>query len=259
MRQLKRIVKFIATGTLLIIGVNAKADSLPPKPSILDRSQQLLVVVTNSWDNQQAILQPFYRRSSKESWQPYGDSWPVVVGKNGLGWGNNLKSYAGSNDPIKKEGDGKAPAGAFQIGPAFGFEPIDKEVKFKYIAITPSIICVDDPKSRYYGRIINTDQVDKKDWDSAENMVDETVYYKRGLVVNYNIHGEFPGGGSCIFIHIHPTLENGTAGCTAMVEDNLAKIWSWLNPQNNPVLVQFPKEQYQKLQKSWGLPDLPKT
>jgi len=34
------------------------------------------------------------------------------------------------------------------------------------------------------------------------------------------------------------------------------KIINWLRPNLNPVLVQLPHKQYEKLKKSWHLPDL---
>ncbi len=65
------------------------------------------------------------------------------------------------------------------------------------------------------------------------------------------------GAGSCIFIHIHGVSDDkGTAGCTAMQANYIPRLWTWLNPEAKPVLVQLPKDQYLKLQKQWNLPEI---
>ncbi len=260
MKGLPKPVKAFSLVCLTLgIVAAANANALPPKPILLNKSKQLIVVVTDSWDNFQGQLQLYERNSTKQPWHATGKSWPIVVGKNGLAWADNLKTYAGSEEPMKKEGDNKAPAGAFKINLAFGFSPSsDSPFNFPYLAITPSIICVDDVKSKYYGKIIDTSEV-TKDWNSAE-LMSEIPVYKKGFVVDYNTDGKMLGAGSCIFIHIKgETTAAGTAGCTAMEFSYLSNLWDWINHKANPVLVQLPKDQYLKLKSSWGLPPLPKT
>ncbi len=135
-----------------------------------------------------------------------------MLGKKDSAWADNLKTYAGPEEPVKKEGDKKAPAGAFKINLAFGFSPSsDSPFNFPYLAITPSIICVDDVKSQHYGKIVDTSEV-TKDWNSAE-LMSEIPAYKKGFVVDYNTDGKMLGAGSCIFIHIKgEPNSNGTAG-----------------------------------------------
>ncbi len=199
-------------------------------------------------------MQLFMRFNSKQKWQAVSNAWPVVVGRNGLAWGNNFKSYATAEMPIKREGDGKAIAGAFRLNSAFGFSATSNNIyKYPYIKITPSLVCVDDPESHYYGRIIDSANITDKDWKSAEMMA-EVPFYRKGLIVDYNSHGQMSSSGSCIFMHIKNANAPGTAGCTAMKLPYLTKALEWINPSANPVLVQLPQEQYLKLQASWGLP-----
>jgi zinc D-Ala-D-Ala dipeptidase len=258
MKGLPKIKMTILSGLLFAgTGSALAASSLPPKPGILNNSMQLVVVVTDSWDNFKGNMQTFQRSSPNESWQATGPAWPIVVGQSGLAWENNLKSYAGT-DPVKHEGDKKAPAGAFRLGPAFGFAPsADSNLKLSYIPVTSTTLCVDDPKSRYYGQIIDSAKVPAKDWNSAEVMHDHPQAYNQGMVVDYNTDGKMIGAGSCIFVHIHGDNDaTGTVGCTAMKVDYLSKLLNWLDPKANPVLVQFPKDQYQKIQKDWNLPEI---
>jgi hypothetical protein len=62
------------------------------------------------------------------------------------------------------------------------------------------------------------------------------------------------GEGSCIFLHIWRSPEKGTAGCTAMAEEDLLAVLLWLKNEKNPLLAQLPRAEYEKLWKVWGLP-----
>ena len=91
----------------------------------LASSLQLIVVTTADWDAVEGALQRYGRREPGGPWKPVGGPVVVVVGKNGLGWDARLvqtggPGMRGPQDPVKKEGDGKSPAGVFGFGTAFG-------------------------------------------------------------------------------------------------------------------------------------------
>lgn len=224
-----------------------------PEPYILKDSTQLVVVTTKGWNSPTGIMQRYIRKSPSDAWKRVGGASKVVVGKNGLGWSgewNELK-LAG---PYKKEHDQKAPAGVFELGPAFGFAPKSKtKTKLYYLPIISTTICVDDPNSHFYGRIIDAAKVSKKDWKSGEKMRN-FQQYQMGVVVGYNMGERIPGIGSCIFLHVLEPTKEATVGCTAMPKKHMASLIVWLDPNKNPVLVQMPKAQYHKLQPKWGLP-----
>jgi len=237
------------------LGTNALAHELP-KPSLLEISKQLIVVTTPSWDASRGQLQPFARDNIHSPWHAVASPWDVVVGKTGLAWAADLRSYPLSG-PIKKEGDNKSPAGAFSLDSVFGFAPIaDETIKLPYIPVTDDTVCVDDFRSQYYGRIIDSAKVTKIDWSSAEQMSQYPVQYQEGIVVGYNTDGRIPKGGSCIFLHVRSPNSMGTAGCTAMAQNHVKTLSRWLTPSYHPVLVQLPVRQYQQLQKKWNLPSL---
>src|SRR5437660_167118 len=82
--------------------------------SPLASSTQVVVVTTSDWNAAEGTLQRFERAGPEKKWRAVGEAFPVVVGKNGLGWGSGVMStdkVRAASDPIKKEGDGKAPAG----------------------------------------------------------------------------------------------------------------------------------------------------
>jgi len=221
------------------------------------------VVATPDWNTVEGHLQRFERASVHAKWHSVGAPIAIVVGRNGLGWGVGVASdgpeVRAKSDPVKKEGDIRSPAGVFALGTAFGYaaQPLDG-LKLPYLQLTPTIECVDDPKSSHYNRIVNRADV-TPDWKSSEHMRDAGEAYVWGVVVDHNatVPGAsqpVPGSGSCVFLHIWSGDGRGTTGCTAMAEPNLETLMKWLDPARKPLLVQLPQPVYARLQKAWKLP-----
>ncbi|MET0625641.1 MAG: L,D-transpeptidase family protein, partial [Pyrinomonadaceae bacterium] len=178
------------------------------------------------------------------------------VGRTGLAWGVGLVDTVGAVGPRKREGDGKAPAGVFKLGPAFGFadaRAASARLRLPYKPLTPSTECVDDPASRRYNLVVERGASGPADWNSSEHMR-EVEGYRWGLVVAHNAAPPAPGRGSCIFLHIWAGPEKGTAGCTAMEQSNLEALLGWLDPSKRPLLVQLPDGEYARLRGAWHLP-----
>jgi len=240
----------------MILGFNTLCISAEI-PEILNHSKQLIVVRSPGWNTLQGSLQRYQRIGLSNQWQPIGKTIPVVIGKNGMGWGINF-SAPNSGGPIKIEGDGKSPAGIFSIDRAFGFSnQTEKNIKLNYLPITNTTFCVDDQKSKYYNQVIDDiSKITQPDWHSGEQM--STVpHYKWGAIVQYNMNHPETGRGSCIFMHIWTNAETGTAGCIAMEEPNVKQVLAWLDPMQKPVIALLPETEYQKLQKKWDLPTTP--
>jgi len=212
----------------------------------IKESRQLLVVTAKSWKSQTGILQRYKKRSKK--WYKVGKTINVHLGRNGLGWGRGLHTIPKNAKIVKKEGDGKAPAGIFELKYAFGYDFID--VKYPYIVYDTFDHCVDDINSVLYNKIIDSQKVKKEySYNSKEKMKLRTNYYKYGIVVNHNHINEknaIKGAGSCIFMHIKNTT---TAGCTVMKEKDLIRIIKWLDRKKQPLLVQGTKEMLQSFNK----------
>jgi D-alanyl-D-alanine dipeptidase len=218
-------------------------------------STQLIVVTTADWDAVDGKLQRFERPSEEADWRPLGASIPVVVGKKGTGWGIGLAGLPphDSGDPIKKEGDRKSPAGIFELGTAFGFASKQStQWKVPYLALTPSVECVDDSHSRSYNRIVDRSTL-TPDWSSSERMLSVGEYYRWGIEIEQN-PGAKPQAGSCVFLHIWGGEGGGTEGCTAMAKPNIESILEWLQPASKPLLVQMPLPQYRQVEKALHLP-----
>jgi D-alanyl-D-alanine dipeptidase len=55
-------------------------------------------------------------------------------------------------------------------------------------------------------------------------------------------------------MHIWRGPGQPTVGCTAMAQENLESLISWLNPRSTPLLVQLPITEYQRLRQGWHWP-----
>lgn len=196
-------------------------------------TKQLLVVTAENWSNPTGSLQRYER--DEHIWKKVGKPINIILGRNGLGWGIGLHEVPKDAQIIKKEGDGKAPAGIFKLNQAFGYAPFN--INYPYEVYKETDHCVDDVNSKFYNKIVDSTKV-TVDYESFEHMKFSKDYYKYGIVVNHNHvdeEGAKKGAGSCIFIHIK---DIPTAGCTVMSEREIQEVLRWLDPKAEPLLVQ---------------------
>jgi len=208
------------------------------KINIPTTTSQLIKVSTKDWNTKEGKLQR-YEKDKKGEWIKVGKTIDIVLGRNGLGWGLGLHTIPKDAKYIKKEGDGKAPAGLFALGNGFGYQ--DFKINFPYAKYSRTDHCVDDSKSEFYNTIINSKEV-KKDYKSFEYMKLRNNLYKYGITVQHNPNN-IPLAGSCIFMHIKNNKGTGTAGCTSMSQSAIVKILKWLDIKKKPLLLQLPKEE----------------
>src|SRR4051794_6063634 len=232
------------------------SSALTGAPDPLADSRQCLVVLAENWSAPTGLLRAFERPTAGGDWKMRGKSTPVVLGKKGLAWGIGLVP-PDRDGPQKKEGDNKVPAGVFRLGPAFGYAPAEgaRWIRLKYVPLTEQTEGVDDPHSRYYNQLVQRSQVARVDWRSSEQMRRKDDLYKGGLFVDHN-PSAIPGAGSCIFIHIWRNASSPPVGCTAMPEPDLIDLLKWLDPAAHPLLVQFPRDEYSRLQPILSLPPI---
>ncbi len=225
-------------------------------PTAVTLARQMLVVTTAQWSAVGGRLQRFERAETSQVWKPIGIEIPIVVGRSGLAWGRGLHGKAPDPGPVKREGDGTAPAGVFRLRSAFGYASAAAAtfVKLPYTQATTAIECVDDVDSTHYNRLVDRSRTTTMDWKSSEQMLRTDEQYRWGIVVDHNANTPVPGSGSCIFLHIWLGPSTGTSGCTAMEPARIEELLSWLDPAASPVLVQLPEPEFLKLRERWGLP-----
>ena len=233
-----------------ILGALSAAFDSSPVPA---SSRQLVLVVTLNDTATSGALLRFERDSGDSPWKPLGSEWPIVVGKTGLAAGAGLNRAPVPGLSLKKEGDGKSPAGVFALTSAFGFGEAGAGLRLPYVRLTETLECVDDPGSRHYNRLVDRSKVAHPDWKSSEKMR-EIGGYEWGVILAHNSEPTEPGAGSCIFLHAWSGPEHPTVGCTAMPTERIREIVLWLDPDAAPVLVQLTEETYEALRSPWQLP-----
>ena len=243
------IMSLVACARTTLLIPNAAPPSGP-----LAAARQLVVVVTPDWNATTGTLRRFARDDDAAAWQPASGSTPVVVGRTGIAWGD--ASLASSmSQPVKREGDGRSPAGAFPLDTAFGFAPAPDMswLRMPYAALQTGSDCVDDGASKFYNTVVDRGSVSRVDWNSAEHMRD-IAQYRIGVIVGYNAAPPQPGRGSCIFLHIWGGPASVTAGCTALDASELESLVRWLDRSRRPMLVQLTSSEYARLAEAWRLP-----
>lgn len=217
-------------------------------------AKQIVVVTTEDWEAPQGTAQRFERHGKK--FKKVGPAFDVVVGKTGLAWGKGIgpADLSTAHGPTKKEGDGKSPAGIFLLPEAFGYAPKPlSQSRLPYFPITRISECVDDSHSSQYNELLDNNK-GAKDWSSSETMLRDDGLYRWGVFVAHNANPPRPGAGSCIFLHIWQGPGVGTEGCTAMRETDIEVLLRWLDPAEEPLLVQLPAGEYAKVRGKWRLP-----
>jgi len=224
------------------------------RPVALTSAQQLVVVITPDWNATTGTLRRFTRDDPSTAWQAVASPVPVVIGRTGLAWADASLASAISQ-PVKHEGDGRSPAGAFPLDTAFGFAPRAELswMRLPYAALQPGTDCVDDESSAYYNTVVDRATVPRVDWNSAEHMR-QIGQYRLGVIIGYNATPPQRGRGSCIFLHIWGGPSSTTAGCTALDAGELEALMRWLDSARRPALVQLPAVEYDRLRAAWQLP-----
>ena len=231
---------------------------------IIARSRQLIVVTASEWADDHGTLALYERTAADRPWQRLGPDVPVMLGRNGLAWGVGLHppsqeatarqappSDARSRPAVaaKREGDGRAPAGVFELERVYGGAGAGPLRKFPYREISGDVLeCVDDPQSRFYNRLVEPAQVPERerDWSRTETVRAANPMFRWLVEVKHNWE-QRPGDGSCIWLHIWKAPGAPTSGCTAMDANALERLVHWLDARKRPLLVQMPRAELRRL------------
>ena len=133
----------------------------------------------------------------------------------------------------KVEGDLKTPSGFFNLGLSFGtHKMINANLKINHLQINKNLYWIDDSYSKYYNQLIDINKV-KKDWISAEHLIDYPDEYEYAIEIKSNPKN-IPNKGSAIFIHC--SANKPTAGCIAIEKENMKKLLSLIDV-NTKILI----------------------
>lgn len=220
-------------------------------------ARQLVVVVTPDWHADHGELRTFVR--GRDGWRLEHAAAAVTIGEAGAAWGLGLNP-AQHDGPVKREGDGRSPAGVFRIGEAFGYAA-SAATAMPYRALSATDYCVDVSGAAQYNRIVDAKVVGTAAVRGSTEPMRRDLHfhgdqhYRLGFVIEQNPHNQ-PQGGSCIFAHLWDSPSDATVGCTAMPAALMQSLLAWLEPKQNPVFVLLPRAEYLRLQATWKLPAL---
>lgn len=219
--------------------------------TLTDKAKFLITGVVDDWTSTKVTLRLW--QHTKDGWAADGAPWSGVIGRSGTAWGIGLHGETPPREgPVKKEGDGKSPAGLFAIRGVYGLPTeAPKGVKLPYETTAQGDWqCVDDPNSEHYDEIVDR-KVVASDWESAEELLRDDELYTFVVDIAHNpkrVHGK----GSCIFLHVWAGPDSTTSGCTAMEKAKLTNVLEEID--SSTLYVLLPKADYAALAPSWGLP-----
>ncbi len=237
-----------AAALLLVTGF-AQAGSLP-----WSDAQQMVLVTIAHWNATQGSLQIF--QLEDRQWQALSDPVEVTIGRGGAAWGVGL--HQAQPGPVKREGDGRSPAGVYRIGTAFGYANIVR-TGLHYQPMHATDYCIDVSTSPLYNQIVDARQVGESAVAGSTEPMRRDIHlqgdsrYRAGFVIEHNRHG-LANAGSCIFAHLWKAPGEPTAGCTAMAEAVMEKLLASLHADRHPVFVLLPQAEYLRLREPWQLP-----
>lgn len=162
-----------------------------------------------------------------EGWEIIGGKWtkritvPATVGKAGL-----------ATPEVKKEGDGKTPAGLYKLERAFGYAETLK-TGLTYMQVTEKDLWVDDAAHPDYNKWVKAPTNAK----SFEDLRRKDDLYELFAVIEYNTNPVVAGKGSAIFFHVWGGPDKPTAGCVAIEKSKLAEILKELDAKKSPMMA----------------------
>jgi L,D-peptidoglycan transpeptidase YkuD (ErfK/YbiS/YcfS/YnhG family) len=243
----KRLGLSLTLSLTLAIGLLATPSARAEPPVDVKLARQLIVVTSPDWNASQAVLRRFERVSTAKPFSPVGKPLTAFLGRSGLAW----RSDAGAPPPmapgpLKREGDGRSPAGFLTFGEAWGYaEKPPAGLRIAYHQADARTRCVDDAQSPSYGQVLALPpglEPGKEPWRSAELLRLPTDHYKYLVIIDYNMQKPRALAGSCIFLHVAPRPATATSGCTALYEEDLLALLRFIDPQKRPLLLQLPKD-----------------
>lgn len=199
-------------------------------PAALTEATRLVLVTTERMNSVSASLQLYAREAPDAAWQAEGSKIAAVIGKSGLGWAFDQAERA-NGQPVKREGDGRTPAGVFRTGTAFGAKP--RPGIGTYLKLTSATVCVDDVASPHYNAIVPRKSIAA---GISHERMGAIPLYRQGLFIAHPTSRE-QRGGSCIFLHVWRRPGAPTVGCVATTEANVVQVQDFLDGQAGAIAI----------------------
>lgn len=241
--------------TLCLLALASRVDAqMPP------HSTQAIIGIADDWNSSRVTLN-LIEKNARGVWQPALGPIQGRLGRAGLVWGLGLHTNP-RHATIKKEGDGRSPAGIYAIGGLWTTHktPVKHHRALPEVKVGPCDLWVSDiSQPALYNRYIRLKRPASTPWELKEQMRQTDYAHSIKLLICHNT-AETPGrpivgAGSSIFFHIW--RQDGaapTAGCTSMAEHDLRRLIARLDPAKSPVYILLPRAEYMRLRPIWRLP-----
>jgi len=239
----------VAVALVVLAVAAAAATAEPLGPGV----RQLLLSLAPDWNSTSGTLQRYERRADG-TWARVGGPVAVLYGKQGLAWGRGVlgREEAGLR---KREGDGRTPAGAFELGVIYGNDSrLPEGADYPYHQVTEFDAWPDDPANPLYNRHVTVAAANPPAWFAVQRMRTGDPAYRWRVEIRHNADPIEPGAGSATFFHIRRGETRPTAGCTTMAEPDLRELVVWLRAAAQPHYVLLTRADYLRLWAAWGLP-----
>lgn len=241
-------MKSVSLACLLLTATVSPAFELPAG------SSQCVVGVADGWNSSHVTLS-YYEKKGGE-WKRVDSEWKGRLGSKGMAWGRGIHpSPRGA--VLKKEGDGRAPAGVFDLGGVWGaHKSVKKHPKTFYHQVTPRDLWVEDGNSKFYNQFLTLDHEPVTEWEKKAQMKQNDYPQSLKMFIAHNaVPNVVANGGSSIFFHIwRREGAAASAGCTTMAEEKLRWLIATVDPGRRPLYVLLPSAEYQRLKPVWKLP-----
>lgn len=199
-------------------------------PAPMQNASRLVLVTVPTLASSTGQLQLFERPRAEVDWRLVRSAEPVNVGRKGVAWSRAFRHLAGNDEPVKREGDDRSPAGIYRLGRPFGFAA---SALANYLQIDSDSVCVEDPSSPAYNKFASRQAVGLS---VSKETMRATPLYRRGLFVDYPTDASHKAG-SCIFFHVWKKPGRGTAGCVTMPENRVALLQAFANRHATVVAI----------------------
>ncbi len=221
---------------------------------------QAVIGISKGWNDSHVTLS-LVERGRDGRWQRVLGPIPGRLGRSGLVWGLGLHENP-QGATIKREGDGRSPAGIFRIGGLWVThkEPVQRHRRLPEVKVGPNDLWVSDPRlPKLYNSHLRLKHPARTPWELHEQMRQTDYPHSIKLLICHNWKDTpgrpVVGAGSSIFFHIW--RRDGaapTAGCTSMAEANLRALIARLDPARKPAYILLPHAEYARLRTPWRLP-----
>ncbi len=244
-------MKTLLTALFFLGAIGQAKAALPPETT------QAIIGIADGWDSSRAALSLVEKDGGR--WRRVLGPVSARLGSKGLVWGLGLHANP-RGAVVKKEGDGRSPAGVFALGGVWTTrDDVKLDASIPVVRVCDRDLWVSDLRSPYYNRYVRLDHPAATPWEKKEQMRLNDAAHSIKMLIRHNTDETrgrpVRGAGSSIFFHIW--RQGGaypTAGCTAMAESDLRAILGRLKASRHPVYILLPNADYVRLRPAWGLP-----